>query len=359
MTNYEELIARINARSNPESLILEKSFQNELLGIQYGNVEKYIRLAMYGVDPAYTSKIREAGERVKEHLRDVLEKVTYKYQGSVETNTHIVATSDIDLLVITTKFWTPDHKEIRSILSNSLNKSKFSQSNLTLLESAVSPPFYPGNSKEVLKNNRLKSERKLLTIYDNCNITKPKAIQIENKSLRKEVDVVIANWFDNAESITRGRDVTFRGVQIYNKKTHECEDPDYPFLKIALLNERSKMSNGRLKKMIRFLKNIKAELNEGQKEPVIDKHKSFQFNAICYAIPLNEYKNKNIFQLVAVVYAQLRSLYLNPELRNSLMSVDDSEYIYKNKPDATDELKLLMDAIEPILIDLHNQKVVL
>lgn len=357
MKNYEQLIADIKARSNPENLLLEKGFENELSLIQYGNVEKYIRLAMHGVDPKYTAKIREAGEKVKGHLREVLTRVTYKYQGSVETNTHIVATSDIDLLAITDEFWTPNHNEINSILNDVFKKQALTHTNIALLESAVRPPFFEGDSLQILRNNRLLSERKLESVYNHCDTSKDKAIQITNQSLRKEVDVVIANWFDDANSILNKKGVDYRGIQIYNKGMNVIGDPDFPFLKIKLLNEKSALTNGRLKKMIRFLKNVKAGLNKDQKPPVIKWHKSFQFNAICYAIPTSTYAGKNIFELVTVVYGQLEKLYWDHGYRNELQSVDDSGYIYRNEPDVRSELKSIMDAILPIIHDLQNQRI--
>ena len=358
MTDYEKLIARINARSNPQGLQLEKAFLNEMQTVNYGSVENYIRLAMHGVDPAYTAKIREAGDKVKDHLKTVLkekEEVSYKYQGSVETNTHIVASSDIDLLVISEEFWTPAHSEIKQILVDFQKKQKFSQPKVVLLESAITPPFFQGSSKEVLRQNRLISEKKLTSVYKFCNIGKPKAIQITNQSLKKEVDIVIASWFDNADSITNDKKLEYRGIQIYNKDTNRSEDADFTFLKIKLINDRSATTNGRLKKMIRFLKNVKAEIN--QDVEFIKSHKGFQFNAICYNIPLANYENKNIFELVEVVYLELKKLYDDKIYRDALRSVDDSEDIYKNKPDSTHELKLLMGAILPILMDLKKQNV--
>jgi len=353
--NYEELIANIKSRSNPDGLILEKAFATEMLDIKYGDVEKYVKLAMRGVEPAYTAQSRDAGERVKTHLKTVLNQVTYKYQGSVETNTHIKATSDIDLLVISDKSYMPDHNGINQMLRS--QRGQLTQNSVQILERSVSPPHYQGDSLNDLKENRLNSERKLNNEYTDCDCSKPKAIQITNRSLNRDVDIVIAGWFDNANSILKNKEVEYRGIQIYNKTDHQREDADFPFLKIKLLNERSTLTNGRLKKMIRFLKNIKATINKDQNpEPV--KLSSFQFNAICYNIETNKYKDKNVFELVAIVYWQLKSLVENSDHRDDLKSVDNSEYIFRHQPDRIKELQLLIQTIQPILIDLQNQKAV-
>ncbi len=70
---------------------------------------------MNGVEQSYTERSKEAGERVKNHLKETLNDVVYRYQGSVMTNTHIKGNSDIDLLVITDKFYTFDRAGIEKL----------------------------------------------------------------------------------------------------------------------------------------------------------------------------------------------------------------------------------------------------
>ena len=95
MKDYRKLIKNIQARTNPENIILEKAFSDELSSISYSDILKYVRYAMKGVEPEYTQKSRLAGERVQNHLKDNLSDVVYKYQGSVMTNTHIKGTSNM------------------------------------------------------------------------------------------------------------------------------------------------------------------------------------------------------------------------------------------------------------------------
>ena len=57
------------------------------------------------------------------------------------------------------------------------------------------------DSLEDLKKIRYDSENVLKNIYDICDITKPKAIKIENKALVREVDIVIAKWYKDADSV--------------------------------------------------------------------------------------------------------------------------------------------------------------
>ena len=69
----------------------------------------------------------------------------------------------------------------------------------------------------------------------------------------------------------------YRGVAIYNKKTNSTEPSSCPFLAIENINNRSAVTNGRLKQMIRFLKNVRSDSD------VKIELTSFEINAICYS----------------------------------------------------------------------------
>ena len=253
--NYRQLIESVKGRINPEHFAIKKSFSDELSTISYSEVLTYIRLAMKGVEPEYTQKSKDAGERVKEHLSKELKDVSFKYQGSVMTDTHIKGYSDIDLLTICEKFYQPDNYNIKKLLENSEQRVKFFSS-LPKLEKEVTGSTYQGNALEDLRSLRINSENILKCVYTNCETKKPKSIKIKNLSLNREVDIVFANWYDDITSVINDKG-DYRGIQVYNKDTHSRGDADYPFLSIKRINERSALTNGRLKKMIRFLKNNK------------------------------------------------------------------------------------------------------
>lgn len=195
--NYRQLADSIRGRINPENFALRKSFSDELATISYSDVLTYIRIAMKGVEPEYTQKSKDAGERAKEHLSKELRDVTFKYQGSVMTDTHIKGYSDIDLLTICDKFYQPDTYRIKQLLDNPEQRVKYYQSSINKLESVVNTDSYTGDAIEDLKRLRLDSEKILSNVYSICDTTKPKAIKIKNLSLNREVDIVIANWFDD------------------------------------------------------------------------------------------------------------------------------------------------------------------
>lgn len=347
MKDYRRLIENIESRTNPENIIINKAFSDELSSISYSDILKYVRYAMKGVEPEYTQKSKLAGERVQNHLKENLTNVVYKYQGSVMTNTHIKGTSDIDLLVITDSFYTFDRKSIKAVLTKESLKSQLNLIQLSKLQKELQGGGY-SNALSDLRKKRLDSEKTLMPIYDICDISHPKAIKIKNKSLNRDVDIVIANWYDNVTAILRDKDHDYRGVQVYNKESNTKGNPDYPFLSIKRINERSSETNGRLKKMIRFLKNIKADSN------LEIKLTSFDFNAICYDIDIYMYISKKFYELVPVLYLQLKSLADNYEHSNNLKSVDENEYIFRNNNIKLNSLKNLMTEIESILIDLKR-----
>ncbi|RXG12192.1 hypothetical protein DSM03_11166 [Leeuwenhoekiella aestuarii] len=349
--NYRQLTESIRARVNPENFAFKKSFSDELATISYSEVLIFIRLAMKGVEPEYTQKSKDAGERVKGHLIKELENVTYKYQGSVMTNTHIKGFSDIDLLTISEKFYQPDKTKIKALLENSIRKAQFYESSIKKLESEVGGSPYQGNALNDLRNMRLDSERIMSNNYSICDVSKPKAIKIKNLSLNREVDIVIANWFDDITSIINDKG-DYRGVQIYDKELDSRGDADYPFLSIKRINQRSADTNGRLKKMIRFLKNIKA--SSGQNIQL----SSFDINAVCYDIKISEYQYLSFYELVPVIYNQLREICNNKSKSDSIISVDGREYIFKYNETKLENLKILLSEVESIFLDLKSKIVV-
>lgn len=346
--NYSLLVESLQKRSNPDNIILEKSLSNELLTIRYNDILRYITLAMNGVEQSYTERSKEAGERVKNHLKETLNDVVYRYQGSVMTNTHIKGNSDIDLLVITDKFYTFDRAGIEKTLSDFNQTYYLNQTQIQRLKNELSGGGY-STALEDLRTNRLKSEKKLKDVYDICDITHAKAIKITNQSLKRDVDIVIANWYDNVNSVINGKNSDYREIQVYNKDTNSKGKQDYPFLSIKRINERSSDTNGRLKKMIRFLKNVKADSG---KEINLS---SFDFNAICYDIDMKIYKNLSKYFLVPVIYNQLLRLVTNETLANNLKSVDEHEYIFRDKPEKYKSLGLLLEEVTVIYLDLKPQ----
>jgi len=137
--NYHQLTNNVRSMIDPERIMLEKSIQEDLSSIRYSDVVEYVRFAMNGVDPAYTQKTKDAGENVKTHLTNGgLSDASFRYQGSVMTNTHIKGYSDIDLLTISEKFYQYDFWDVRSLLNDSINNGSMIQAKLKKLDMKTS-----------------------------------------------------------------------------------------------------------------------------------------------------------------------------------------------------------------------------
>lgn len=345
MKNYRQLTESIKNQINPENYVFEKSFSDELSSISYSDTLTFIRMAMKAVEPEYTKRTKDAGDKVKSHLDSELQNKTFRYQGSVMTDTHIKGYSDIDLLVISTKFYSWAANRVNEILDSPTERDKFYSSILEKLESEESISSYEGNSLDDLRKLRTDSERVLSSTYNICDISKPKSIRIKNLNLNREVDIVIANWYDDVRSIMYDKGEN-RGIQIYNKINNSQGNPDYPFISISRINDRSSQTNGRLKKMIRFMKNVKAH-----SELDIDLS-SFDINAVCYDIPSSKYSNLTYYDLVRVIYEQLYSICNDRNHAENIVSVDDREYIFRNQPKKISNLKKLLEEIQGIYNDL-------
>lgn len=348
--DYRSLTRSVESRINPENRVLEKSLTEDLSSISYSDVLVYLRYSMNSVGADYTRVTKEAGENAKGHLSTSLTDVVYRYQGSVMTDTHIRAHSDIDLLVISDKFYAFDSSRIGEILDSYDLRSQLNERSLQLLESQFYVDRYSGNSISELQQLRMDCEGILSRQYSTCDTSKGKSVRITNLNLRRNVDVVISNWYDDVMSIVNSKG-EYRGIQVYNKDTNSKGDPDYPFLSIERINNRSADTNGRLKKMIRFLKNVKADSSLE-----IDLS-SFDINAICYDIEPWKYREKTFVELVGVVHGQLSSLLSDTSHSDRLTSVDGREFIFRGKPGKLRNMQLLFAEVISIFGDISGSKI--
>ena len=356
--NYNVLLERLNKRMNPDGIILNKSFSDELRSIPQKGIFLYIRNAMHGVEPEYTQKSLEAGRKVRDRLKDELNNVSFEFQGSVMTNTHIQGYSDIDLLTICEKFYTFDRDGISKTLNSFEQSLQLNSEQKSRLSNALSGGGYLYSNSD-LRQQRLDCERILKNAYTNTNIEKPKSIKVGLTSPKRDVDVVIANWYKNANFYIKD-DKKYLGIKVFVKGDEPYQDtelkPDFPFLSITRINEKDVMVNGRLKKMIRFLKTVKADSDNSEDF----KLSSFDFNAICYDINTMSYYDKNYLDLVFVVLKQLENLANSNTSRNNLKSVDGNEFIFRNddgseNSEKVQSLRWMINEINAIIRDLYME----
>lgn len=344
--NYKNLADNIRQQINPETLPLDKEIKEAFNAIAYSDVLTFIKTAMMSVGPEYTKRTMEAGNKVKDHLERKLESKEFKRQGSVMTDTHIKGHSDVDLLVISTKSYSWNSRKITEALNT--QSYKHTHSEIEKLRKEVSYSKYGGNQLDDLKKLRTDSESTLSNIYIECDTSKPKAIKIKNRSLNREVDIVVACWYDDLRSVLNDKG-DYRGINVYNKEEHKKGAVDFPFLSIKRINERSASTNGRLKKMIRFMKNVKAHSGYDIKLS------SFDINAICYDIRPTDYINLPYYGLVSVIYNKLYKICTETDHANSIKSVDEREYIFLGNPEKLEDLRILMTLIQSVYNDLQKE----
>lgn len=335
----------MSGRYNPDNspLFEQRRYSGE--GFYDGDVVKYVKRAMCAVDQDYTRRTKEAGEAAKQHLRERISNVSFEYQGSVMTDTHIRGASDIDLIVVCDKFQGTEITKVREELQSGRPLGYVERARLAQYNSSFSQ--YLGNSTEDLRCLRASIERVMSANYTICDISKPKAVKITNQHLHRDVDIVTASWYQSYDYVISGMPDEMRGIKIFNKETGNTEGPDYPFLSISRINERSAQTNGRLKRMIRFLKNVKTDSNQ---EINLS---SFDINAICYSIPTYTYQNADYKELVSVIWSHMYRLW-HDNKQDDLRSVVGDEYVFLGKPDKVHALKLLESEVFSIKCDLDK-----
>lgn len=357
--DYAELIKRINQRSNPDSFATTVMFSENKTGsklfesasIAYSDVTIYIKKAMEGVAPTYTMNSKIAANKVEAHLSKSHGKdVHFERQGSIMTNTHILKENDVDLVQITNKSKGVDHSGLKRALDNTSNLSQFEITNLK--KHSDNFKKYEGNQLSDLGVLRKKSEEVLSAVYNEVDINKENSIYVKVSVPERDVDVVTATYYKGLGYMKTNRDHR-RGIQIYNKKTDSIGEVDYPFWSIKRINDTSKISNGRLKNMIRFLKNVKFDCENIENKGAI---RSFHINAICYNINVIRYQYEHFLDLVSILNEEIIHILSDKSYRDKIMSVDGTENIFEiNCDKKLEELEFLRQEIDSILSDLNLQ----
>ncbi len=232
MTRLDKLRSR---RIDPQQVLAKAS--NEIYErLQEDDAVKYALGAMQPIDAEYTRNTFGESERIQNqltagYLRKLL-KVDYEHQGSVTSDTHIKAHSDIDLLVVETRFISLEHP---------LQPS--------------SP--YKGDPFQDLMELRTEAEQTLRQAFPAANLdcSGSKAVSISGGSLRRKIDVVLASWLDTPE-YKEGQGRHFRGVSVLDV-ADKTRISNKPFLHSHRIDERDRIEKGNLRKVIRLLKSLK------------------------------------------------------------------------------------------------------
>lgn len=272
---------------------LTKSFSNSDIPPDI----KYLFESMKPIGQQYNSKTIQAAENVQTHLERELNlhfDRAYRTQGSVKTDTNIRVHSDFDLLTIINKYFYPQTS----------NGNNYIESD-------------PNIDIQSLRMQATKIMKSKYDIVDDCG---DKCISIENKHLNRKVDIVFAYWY-NSDTYQLNKNEFYRGVFLYNFKK-STKHKDFPFATISNVNTKGDQTNDGLRKGVRLLKTLRADL-----ETEITLLKSFQLTSIVYALDNQSlyYNSGDEVRIAKLVSNQMQNLIDDSSYRKSIKSPNGIE----------------------------------
>lgn len=288
-------IAKMRARRTDEALKFAagRAFDAAISSIREDDSIRYVIESMKPIDKEYTDNTIAEGDRIKNQLDKNLNsnstQAEFRYQGSVTNGTHVRVHSDLDLLVIDYEFVTvqPPGKVWSHYAKDPIAELKRLR----------------GECVSILK-------REFPTVK--VDASPGKCIALSGGSLRREIDVVIANWWDTAEYQQNNNEI-LRGVHVLDIELPERVG-NRPFYHNFQVDRRDRAVNGNLRKVCRFLKSVKYDA-----DPPLDMS-SYDIVSMAWNMPdelLAADKGHELL-LVANTRAFLGSLITNDDRRNGL-----------------------------------------
>jgi len=264
-TPISKRIERLRERkyeSTTGRVILVSKRDSADFGADTSSLHDYLFESMQPVDEAYTRKTFAECDRVQNQLGKALTAcgvaVEFDHQGSVTNDTHIRLHSDVDLLVLPTRFY---HAE------------------------PPLPILYPyvGDPVAELLQIRTICHASLEAAYPKAEVNGEgsKAVSIFGGSLVRKVDVVPASWLHTVR-YEESRDKMHRGINVLDAEARQLVR-NFPFLHNAWIDHRDREANGNLRRLIRLVKSIRSDADID-----IDVS-SYHITALCFAMPLEKF----------------------------------------------------------------------
>ncbi|MBX3368618.1 MAG: hypothetical protein KF912_15015 [Phycisphaeraceae bacterium] len=291
---------------------------------------RYTIGAMQPIDPEYTKNTFAQGDRVKSQLQERLRtEADYEYQGSVTTDTHIKARSDIDLLVIR-KGW-------------------------VWLEPSQTPPSpYQGDPAADMRQMRGEAVAALRAAFPQASLddSVSTALKLSGASLTRVVDVVPASWYDTNEYL-RTNDRTYRGIKVFNKITGEFV-ANTPFLLKRRIEEKDQATRGGFRKAARLMKSLMYD-SDGRVDM-----SSYNIVGIAYNIPsdLLQHQTPRELALLEACFEFCTLIEGNPSARDTLRVPDGSRTVFGSGQGATvAQLRAMTKELADLRHDVLNENV--
>lgn len=314
--DYSLLLENLLGRRYDEALresIVSDAFEES----EYADCLKYALEAMQEIDPSYAYKTFHITKRIQEKISRAFEainlSVDFRYQGAIQTETHVVLYGGVELLVLARSYdnkpWMVVHKLAREVMEVLTGDISF---------------------KQVDYSSKL--DIKLTTMKPTC-----------------EVKILPAVWLENPEYKTSKREID-RGICEYNllKKTRRRY---LPFLNIARINSKDTRCNGGLKKMIRLLCSLQRD-----SQAKIDLN-NYQISSMLYAIPEKQLKFNPEYSLslIGVVSAQLNRIISDKNYREKLISPSEKELVFGPNSPQKEDIQNLKAELDSLVADVQGE----
>lgn len=314
--DYSVLLENLMGRRYDEALresILSDAFEE----CEYPDALKYALEAMEEIDPSYAYKTFHITKRIQDKLDKVFNeinlKVDFRYQGPIQTETHIVLYGGVELMVLNKPYDKKPWVSINQIAGEVMGVLTGDQS-----------------FREIDYSSKLRIK---------LSTTKPKC----------ELKILPAVWLDNNDYLETKREID-RGICEYNmlKKTRRRY---LPFLNIARINAKDNRCNGGLKRLIRLLLSLQRDASED-----IDLN-WYEISSMLYAIPDKQLKYNKEFalSLLGVVSAQLNRVVTDKSYRERLLSPSEKELVFGSRHYLTDEVAKLKTELDLLIQDLNEE----
>ncbi|MDM7862165.1 hypothetical protein QTP81_16285 [Alteromonas sp. ASW11-36] len=310
---------------------------------------KYAIGAMAAVDSRSTQISIEEGERVADTLISMLATVGInaekEIQGSVALDVHIEGHSDVDMLIL--------KSDIVLVQTPKIDGS-----------ACVASDARP--MKDIIRELRQQSETKLTSRYHQAevNCRGNKSIALSGGSLKRKVDIVPACWYHTHEY-----QKTFakhhKGVEIYHKGDHKLIG-NQPFLHMKRINDKDAMYSGNLKRVVRLMKNLIADMPDYKKR-IAKNLSSYDIAAIGF--DMNDQLACPTYLTLALVEklrAHLSILVEFPVLRDGIRVPDGSRKVFDNEnkiegltilhSEVSDLAKSIYRSLNPYGLDVYNSQ---
>ncbi|MBS1960496.1 MAG: hypothetical protein JST80_13545 [Bdellovibrionales bacterium] len=311
-----------------KSVVLSEAVRNA----SGNDAVQYLMGAMEEVSKQQTEIVTRTGERVRSQLEDFLNAKgffpSFDYQGSVTNNTHIKIHSDIDLLVVTGRYFTPKNGSYAHL------------------------PDFTGSPQVVIHDLRSTSKLALETRFPAATVKeKALCLGISGGSLQRDVDVVICNWVKN-QDYEKDENKFHLGIRIRDVESGQWIE-NYPFMHNAMLNYRDSQAHGNHKRAIRLLKSLKEDADQNI---IASSYDICGLVYNCSVERMESFSNEPQFQFLQRFVEYLRALETNSYLRDSLKVPNQTRPLFGSDGLSVSEMRKLTDELSELLVELRNSQ---